>query len=312
MNLLVIVGPTATGKTAVATRVAARLGGEIISGDSRQVYRGMDIGTGKDLSEYVVDGVKIPYHLIDIAPAGYKYNLYMFQRDFNNAYRDIVARGKQPVLCGGTGLYVEAVLGGYQLLEVPVNESLRSEVESLDNEQLKARLLSYPKYKPHNVTDFANRRRLVRAIEIEDYYANNQAHGIDVPKIEPVIFGIDIPRDLRRERITARLDKRLDEGMVDEVRGLIESGVKPEDLIYYGLEYKYVTKYLIGELEYAEMRTLLEISIHQFAKRQMTWFRGMERRGYKIVWIDGILGVEERVNQVLEFFLKKSNKTFGG
>lgn len=312
MRLLVIVGPTATGKTAVATRVAARLGGEVISGDSRQVYRGMDIGTGKDLSEYIVDGVDIPYHLIDIAPAGYKYNLYMFQRDFNAVYSDIVSRGKQPILCGGTGLYIEAVLGGYQLLEVPVNEALRKELENMDNERLKARLLGYPNYKPHNITDFANRRRLVRAIEIEDYYANNVAHGVDVPEIEPVIYGIDIPRDLRRERITARLDKRLDEGMVDEVRGLIADGVKPEDLIYYGLEYKYVTQYVTGELEFAEMRRLLEISIHQFAKRQMTWFRGMERRGYKIEWIDGTSDIEERVNQILENFLKKSAETFGG
>lgn len=312
MKLLVIVGPTATGKTAVATRVAARLNGEIISGDSRQVYRGMDIGTGKDLSEYIVDGKQIPYHLIDIAPAGYKYNLYMFQRDFNAAYRDIVERGKQPVLCGGTGLYIEAVLGGYQLLEVPVNCQLRAEIEGLSCEELKARLLGYPNYKPHNITDFANRRRLVRAIEIEEYYRNNEAHGVEVPEIEPLIYGIDIPRDLRRERITARLDQRLDEGMVDEVRGLIDGGVNPDDLIYYGLEYKYVTQYVTGVLDYAEMRRLLEISIHQFAKRQMTWFRGMERRGYKIEWIDGVRSVDERVNQVIENFLKKSGKTFGG
>lgn len=312
MNLMVILGPTATGKTAVATRVAARLGGEILSGDSRQIYCGMDIGTGKDLNEYVVDGVKVPYHLIDIAPAGFKYNLYMYQRDFNVAYRDIMSRGKLPVLCGGTGLYIEAVLGGYQLLEVPQNPGLRERLEGKSREELERILLSYKDYKPHNVTDFCNVRRAIRAIEIADYYANNDIKGVDVPEIDPLIFGIDISRELRRERITARLEARLDEGMVDEIRGLIDSGVKPDDLVYYGLEYKYVTKYVIGELDFDEMQRLLEISIHQFAKRQMTWFRGMERRGYKIEWIDGTLPLEQRVNQIVEFFLKKNAKTFGG
>lgn len=312
MNLMVILGPTATGKTAVATRVAARLGGEILSGDSRQIYCGMDIGTGKDLNEYVVDGEKVPYHLIDIAPAGFKYNLYMYQRDFNIAYRDIMSRGKLPVLCGGTGLYIEAVLGGYQLLEVPQNPELRERLECKSREELERILLSYKDYKPHNVTDFCNTRRAIRAIEIADYYANNDIKGIDVPEIDPLIFGIDISRELRRERITARLKARLDEGMVDEIRGLIDSGVDPDDLVYYGLEYKYVTKYVIGELNFDEMQRLLGISIHQFAKRQMTWFRGMERRGYNIEWIDGTLQLEERVNQVIEIFLKKNMKTFGG
>lgn len=312
MNLMVILGPTATGKTAVATHVAARLGGEILSGDSRQIYCGMDIGTGKDLNEYVVDGEKVPYHLIDIAPAGFKYNLYMYQRDFNIAYRDIMSRGKLPVLCGGTGLYIEAVLGGYQLLEVPQNPELRERLEGKSREELERILLSYKDYKPHNVTDFCNTRRAIRAIEIADYYANNDIKGIDVPEIDPLIFGIDISRELRRERITARLKARLDEGMVDEIRGLIDSGVDPDDLVYYGLEYKYVTKYVIGELNFDEMQRLLEISIHQFAKRQMTWFRGMERRGYNIEWIDGTLQLEERVNQVIEIFLKKNMKTFGG
>lgn len=312
MNLMVILGPTATGKTAVATRVAARLDGEILSGDSRQIYCGMDIGTGKDLDEYVVDGVKVPYHLIDIAPAGFRYNLYMYQSDFNIAYRDIISRGKLPILCGGTGLYIEAVLGGYQLLEVPQNPELRERLEGKSREELERILLSYKDYKPHNVTDFCNVRRAIRAIEIADYYANNDAKGVDVPEIDPLIFGIDISRELRRERITARLKARLDDGMVDEIRGLIDSGVKPDDLVYYGLEYKYVTKYVIGELKFDEMQQLLEISIHQFAKRQMTWFRGMERRGYKIEWIDGTLPLEHRVNQIVEIFLKKNAKTFGG
>lgn len=305
-KLLVILGPTATGKTALATRLAARLDGEILSGDSRQVYRGMDIGTGKDLAEYTVDGRQIPYHLIDIAPAGFRYNLYMYQRDFYAAYRDIVSRGRQPVLCGGTGLYIEAVLGGYQLLEVPVNPELRQALEPLTEEELRLRLLAYPDYKPHNVTDFANRRRVVRAIEIAHYYATHKAEGIAVPEFEPILIGIDISRELRRERITARLDARLGEGMVDEVERLLASGVKKEDLEYYGLEYKYVTKYVTGELDFDAMHRLLEISIHQFAKRQMTWFRGMAKRGYKIAWIDGSQPLEVRVNQAEEIFFKNN------
>lgn len=305
MKLLVILGPTATGKTAVATRVAARLEGEILSGDSRQIYRGMDIGTGKDLSEYVVDGQRIPYHLIDIADAGFKYNLYMYQRDFNICYRDIVARGKQPILCGGTGLYIEAVLGGYQLLEVPANPVLRESLRDKSRDELERILLSYKNYKPHNMTDFCNERRAVRAIEIADYYAKNDVKGVDVPEIDPVIIGIDISRELRRERITQRLHARLEEGMVDEVRNLINGGVRPEDLEYYGLEYKFITKYVTGELKYDEMVSLLQIAIHQFAKRQMTWWRGMERRGYKIDWIDGTKPLQERVNQTIEIFLKK-------
>lgn len=312
MKLLVIIGPTATGKTAVATRAAARLGGEILSGDSRQIYRGMDIGTGKDLGEYVVDGQEIPYHLIDIADAGFRYNLYMYQRDFNIAYKDIVARGKQPILCGGTGLYIEAMLGGYQLLEVPENPELRQRLEGKSKEELEKILLSYKDYKPHNVTDFCNVRRTVRAIEIADYYEHNEAKGVDVPEIEPVIVGVDVPVEERRRRISERLEARLKEGMVDEIKGLLDSGVKAEDLEYYGLEYKFVTQYLTGKLKYDEMKQLLEIAIKQFAKRQMTWFRGMERRGYKIEWIDGMQPMEERVNQTVEYFLKKSGKMFGG
>lgn len=305
-KLPVIIGPTATGKTAVATRLAVRLGGEVLSGDSRQVYRGMDIGTGKDLDEYTVDGVSVPYHLIDIVPAGFRYNLYMYQRDFYRAYLDIRARGRLPILCGGTGLYIEAVLGGYQLLEVPVNPELRAELEPLDRDHLRARLLSYPDYRPHNETDFDNRRRTIRAIEIAHYYANNAAQGIEVPEFEPVIIGIDISRELRRARISARLDARLKAGMVDEVRGLLASGVKKEDLEYYGLEYKYVTRYVAGELDFDEMHRLLEISIHQFAKRQMTWFRGMAKRGYKIAWIDGSAPLQERVDQAEKIFFENN------
>lgn len=283
-RLIVVVGPTACGKTAFATRLALMTDGEILSGDSRQVYRGMDIGTGKDLSDYTIDGKKIPYHLIDIADPGEKYNVYRYQQDFAEAYADITARGKQPILCGGSGLYVEAVIKNYSLLSAPPNPALRAELEGKTMDEL-ARILA--SFQPlHNTTDLDNRRRAIRAIEIADYLKSHPEGRGPMDGLSYTVLGLDIPRELRRERITRRLRARLREGMVDEISGLLDSGVKPEDLIYYGLEYKYVTLYCTGKLTMDEMTEQLEIAIHQFAKRQMTWFRGMGRRGIKINWID--------------------------
>lgn len=283
-RLIVVVGPTACGKTAFATRLALMTDGEILSGDSRQVYRGMDIGTGKDLPDYTIDGKKIPYHLIDIADPGEKYNVYRYQQDFAEAYADITARGKQPILCGGSGLYVEAVIKNYSLLSAPPNPALRAELEGKTMDEL-ARILA--SFQPlHNTTDLDNRRRAIRAIEIADYLKSHPEGRGPMDGLSYTVLGLDIPRELRRERITRRLRARLREGMVDEISGLLDSGVKPEDLIYYGLEYKYVTLYCTGKLTMDEMTEQLEIAIHQFAKRQMTWFRGMGRRGIKINWID--------------------------
>ena len=281
-SLIVITGPTASGKTSRAVDVARAIGGEIISADSRQIYRGMDLGTGKDLHEYG----NVPYHLIDIAPAGYKYNLYEYLRDYRRAYDDITARGKRPILCGGTGLYVEAVLNGLELPEVPANEALRQRLEALTLEELTAMLASMKRL--HNTTDIDTAKRAIRAIEIETYYREHPdtaTHAVPHPVADALIVGVDIPRDERRRRISERLRARLDSGMVEEVRRLIAEGVAPDDLIYYGLEYKYITSYVIGRLSYDEMVAALEIAIHQFAKRQMTWFRGMERRGFTIHWL---------------------------
>ena len=294
-NLLVVLGPTACGKTHYAVQWAARLDAEIISADSRQVYRGMDIGTGKDLSEYTLpDGRSIPYHLIDICPAGSKYNVYEFQRDFVTAFRDICSRGKMPILCGGTGLYIESVLKAYPLINVPDNPELRASLADKSLEELTELLASYKQASGqslHNQTDVDNVKRAIRAIEIEVYYQQHadeiKKGGEAFPEIKPFVVGLEVDRDLRRERISKRLRARLEEGMVDEVRALLDAGVAPDDLIYYGLEYKYLTLYLTGALSYEEMLRALEIAIHQFAKRQMTWFRGMqERRGIHINWIN--------------------------
>lgn len=298
-QLITIIGPTATGKTALATQVAARIGGEIISADSRQIYRGMDLGTGKDLDEYTVGGQAIPYHLIDIRPAGYKYNLYEYQRDFIEAYTDITSRGTTPILCGGTGLYVEAVLTGYRLLEVPVNGELRQSLAGKNLEELAKILDSYPDYHRHNKTDTDTVRRAVRAIEIADYYTHNQQTDTDYPQFSPLIIMVDISRETRRRRISDRLRTRMEHGMADEVRRLIAEGTAPEALIYYGLEYKYLTEYVLGMTDYETMISRLEIAIHQFAKRQMTWFRGMERRGFTIFHIDGEADPEHRIAQTL-------------
>ena len=302
MEMLTILGPTACGKTSFAVALADRLNGEIISADSRQVYRGMDLGTGKDLVDYSVNGRLIPYHLIDIVNAGEKYNVYRYQHDFLIAYNDIVSRGRMPVLCGGTGLYLESVLRGYRLCPVPQNPELRKSLEDKSLEDLVKVLLEYKKStgnKMHNTTDVDTAQRAIRAIEIEEYYKNHPLLDADFPDIDSLVVGLDISRELRRERISQRLRQRLDDGMLDEIRHLIDSGVAPDDLIYYGLEYKYLTLHVIGQLSYDEMFRQLEIAIHQFAKRQMTWFRGMERRGVEIHWIDATLPMEEKVDKVL-------------
>lgn len=295
--MITIVGPTASGKTSLAASLACALDTEIISGDSRQVYTGMDIGTGKDIADYTVGGKTIPYHLIDILPAGSKYTIFNFQKDFLQAYNDITARGKEPVFCGGSGLYVESVLRGYRLFDVPENPALRKSLQDKTLEELTAILSSFKTL--HNTTDVDTVKRAIRAIEIETYYQTIPAEQRSFPELPNITFGIDIPRELRRERITRRLHQRLEEGMVDEVRRLLDSGIAPEDLIYYGLEYKFLTLYLIGQMSYDRMVHDLEIAIHQFAKRQMTWFRGMERRGIKIHWIDFGLSTEEKVHEIV-------------
>ena len=294
--MLTILGPTASGKTTLAAHLARRLGAEVISADSRQIYRGMDIGTGKDLSDYVVDGVSIPYHLIDIADPGYKYNLFEYQRDFLSAYQDIKGRGVFPILCGGTGLYIESVLKAYKMMPVPQNEELRQSLEGKSLEELTAILSTYKTL--HNTTDVDTAKRAIRAIEICEYYRSHPQDFVDFPAINSLVVGVDIARDLRREKISKRLRARLDEGMVDEVRRILDSGVSAEDMIYYGLEYKYLTNYVIGNLTYEQMVSELEIAIHQFAKRQMTWFRGMERRGFTIHWVDACLPMDEKVEVV--------------
>ena len=295
-DMLTILGPTASGKTTLAAHLARRLGAEIISADSRQIYRGMDIGTGKDLSDYVVDGVSIPYHLIDIADPGYKYNLFEYQRDFLSAYQNIKGRGVFPILCGGTGLYIESVLKAYKMMPVPQNEELRQSLEGKSLEELTAILSTYKTL--HNTTDVDTAKRAIRAIEICEYYRSHPQDFVDFPDINCLVVGVDISRDLRREKISKRLRARLDEGMVDEVRRILDSGVSAEDMIYYGLEYKYLTNYVIGNLTYEQMVSELEIAIHQFAKRQMTWFRGMERRGFTIHWVDACLPMDEKVEAI--------------
>lgn len=298
-QLITILGPTASGKTAFAAALAERLDTEIISGDSRQIYRSMDIGTGKDLADYIVNGKQIPYHLIDICEPGYKYNVFEYQHDFFKAFNSIKDKGKLPILCGGTGMYIEAVLKGYKLLDVPPNPELRNSLKGKSLEELETILSSYKTL--HNKTDVDSAQRAIRAIEIEEYYKTQAPDKNEYEPINSLIIGVQIDRELRREKISRRLRSRLDEGMVDEVRNILNTGVKPEDLIYYGLEYKFLTQYIIGELSYEDMVSQLEIAIHQFAKRQMTWFRGMERRGFTIHWIDATLPTEEKIEKVLDF-----------
>ena len=299
--MITILGPTASGKTDIAAHLAAELSAEIISADSRQVYRRMDIGTGKDLADYVVDGKPVPYHLIDIVEPGTKYNLFEYQRDFLEAYNDIRSRGKNVILCGGTGLYIESVLKGYRLIPVPENKELRHELEGkslLELTSILERLKAENNSNMHNSTDVDTPKRAIRAIEIEMAYKEAPVEERTFPKIDNVIIGVGIDRDLRRRKITRRLDQRLKDGMVDEVKSLLDSGIPADDLIYYGLEYKFVTEYILGKSTFEEMRLSLEIAIHQFAKRQMTWFRGMERRGFTIHWIDAADSMEEKINEI--------------
>ena len=298
LDLITILGPTASGKTPLAASLAHRLNSEIISGDSRQVYRRMDLGTGKDLVDYVVEGNPIPYHLIDIVEPGYKYNVFEYQRDFLKAYQEIIAKGKLPILCGGTGMYIESILKGYRLLPVPENPELRASLEGYTLQELTQKLESYKKL--HNSTDVDTVKRAIRAIEIEEFYRQQPPAYREFPSLNSLIVGVDIDRELRREKITRRLKQRLDEGMVEEVKGLLDEGIPSENLIYYGLEYKFLTQYVIGELTYEEMFHQLEIAIHQFAKRQMTWFRGMERRGFTIHWLDATLPMEEKLEQIIK------------
>lgn len=296
-------GPTASGKTELAAHLAVIMDGEVISADSRQVYRRMDIGTGKDLADYSVDGKLVPYYLIDICEPGTKYNLFQYQQDFLKAYEDITARGRQPILCGGTGLYIESVLKGYALSPVPQNPTLRAELEGKSLEELTAILTSLKQQTGttmHNTTDVDTAQRAIRAIEIEEYNLHTPMPKRQFPQIPYIIIGVNIDREHRREKITRRLKARLDEGMVEEIKGLLDSGIAAEDLTYYGLEYKYVTEYVIGKTSYEEMYRGLEIAIHQFAKRQMTWFRGMERRGFTIHWIDALQPMEEKIGKILQ------------
>lgn len=303
-KLITILGPTASGKTAFSTQLAYKLNGEILSADSRQVYKNMDIGTGKDLSDYLVNEIQIPYHLIDICKAGDKYTLFDYQRDFHTAYKDIISRKKTPILCGGTGLYIESVLKGYQLLDVPQNPPLREKLEEKSLEELTQILESYCSL--HNTTDTDTKKRAIRAIEIADFQAKHHATKCAYPAINSIILGLDIDREIRRNKITSRLKARLEEGMIDEVRNILASGVSPDDLIYYGLEYKFVTLHATGKLSFDEMFSQLETAIHQFAKRQMTWFRGMERRGFTIHWIDSEIAMEEKLQEA--FFIIKSTE----
>lgn len=297
-DLISIVGPTASGKTTLATRLAYQMGGEILSADSRQIYRGMDIGTGKDLSEYVVNGAKIPYHLIDIADAGTRYNVFEYQKAFFDAYADVDQRGNQAILCGGSGLYVEAVVEAYDLKPVPQDDELRARLEGYSLQELTDMLAQLKNL--HNKTDVDTVKRAVRAIEIATYYQKHPDEQVHYPKLRNIYFGVDIDRELRRQKISLRLRSRLDEGMIDEVKRLMEQGVTIDDLIYYGLEYKFLGSYLDGQLSYKQMVSGLEIAIHQFAKRQMTWFRGMERKGAIINWIDAQIPTEEKVEIILK------------
>ena len=297
-NLITILGPTATGKTKLAAALASMIGGEIISGDSRQVYRGMDIGTGKDLEDYEYNGVSVPYHLIDIVDPGYEYNIYEYRRDFADVFRDIVSRDKIPVLVGGSGMYLDSVLRNYSLVSVPEDEFLRKQLDKLSDFELREKLMSYGQL--HNTTDLTDRNRIIRAIEIKEFERRNPDKKIDFPKIDSTNIGIHFERGEIRQRITSRLADRLENGMIDEVKTLLDRGLSPDQLKFYGLEYKWVTMYVTGEIDYNEMFTKLNTAIHQFAKRQMTWFRKMEKNGVKIFWIDGNLSLEEKLAAVLQ------------
>lgn len=297
-NLITILGPTATGKTKFAVQLCSKINGEIISADSRQVYKNMDIGTGKDLNDYCYNNLIIPYHLINIKEAGEQYNVYEFQKDFFKSFQKITNNNKLPVLCGGTGMYIDSVLKAYKLIEVPVNNTLRQNLCNKTLHELTEILKKYKKL--HNKTDVDTIKRAIRAIEIEEYYSNNNVHENTFPVINSFNIGINCERELRRKRITERLKTRIAEGLIDEVKKLLDIGIAPNNLIYYGLEYKYVTEYLIGKYDFSTFFTKLETAIHQFAKRQMTYFRGMERKGTKIFWLDSEMPNDEKIKRVLE------------
>jgi len=296
-NIITILGTTATGKTKLAAQLAALIGGEIISADSRQVYRGMDLGTGKDLSDFNINGIEIPYHLIDIVDPGYEFNVYEYQQHFFEAYRKVIANENIPVLVGGTGMYIEAVLKGYRMAKVVRNESLRLRLAKKSDEELIDILLNNRVL--HNTTDTTDRERIMRAIEIDEHYRNNPDLLQDVPKVKSINFGIRFDRTTIRNRITERLDQRFKEGMLDEVQKLLDEGVSAEVLKFYGLEYKFMTQHLLGEIEYNEMFNLLNTAIHQFAKRQETWWRKMEKQGVKINWLDGNNSDQEKIGLIL-------------
>jgi len=295
--MITILGPTATGKTSFAVYVAAQLNGEVISADSRQVYKGMDIGTGKDLSEYQFNEQTIPHHLIDIVDPGYEYNVFEYQRDFLKAYEAIEERGSFPILCGGTGMYIESVLKGYKLINVPVNEQLREDLALKLDEELEQILDTFKAL--HNTTDTSDRDRLLRAIEIQTYYDEHPDLDTSFPKIDSILVGLDFDRRVVRSRITDRLEERLKGGMIDEVEGLLDEGVSEEKLKFYGLEYRFVTQYISGEISYDELFRRLNTAIHQFAKRQMTWFRRMEKQGFEIHWLDGNHSHEQKMMQLM-------------
>ncbi|MBN1388024.1 MAG: tRNA (adenosine(37)-N6)-dimethylallyltransferase MiaA [Bacteroidales bacterium] len=297
-DIVVVTGPTASGKTSFAALLASAIGGEIISADSRQVYRRMNIGTGKDYADYIVSNKKIPFHLVDIVEPGYKYNVYEYQCDFLKVYRELKERNIMPVVCGGSGMYLDSIISGYKLIKVPLNKSLRESLADKSLAELAEILSSYKNL--HNITDIDTPKRAMRAIEIEEYYLHEGSDLDEFPEIIPLVLGIKFDRDKRRERISKRLESRLNSGLVEEVKALMDSGISPDDLIYYGLEYKFITMYLLGKITYDEMKRKLETSIHQFAKRQMTWFRGMERRGIKIHWIDGNLNNRQKLESALK------------
>lgn len=305
LNLIVILGPTASGKTSIATQLANKINTEIISADSRQVYKGMDIGTGKDLKDFTIDGKTTPYHLIDIVEPGYKYNVFEYQKDFFKVFEKISEKGKTPILCGGTGMYIDAVLKGYKLVHVPINEHLRKDLELKSLDELKIILNNYKT--EHNKSDSNTKKRTIRAIEIQEYYRNHPEIDIVTPKISPIIFGTDISRDLRRKRISKRLEERLQDGLIEEAKTLQKNGLSIDDMIYYGLEYKFLGFYLSGEIDFSTMKSKLEIAIHQFAKRQMTWFRKMEKEGHKIHWINANEPKEMVIENILSILDKSSH-----
>jgi tRNA dimethylallyltransferase len=296
-NLIAVIGPTASGKTSLAACLASRMNGEVISADSRQVYRHMNLGTGKDYDDYIVNGTRIPSHLLDIAEPGYKYSVFEYQRDFFHAFTDIRKRGKMPVLSGGSGMYIDAAVKGYKMIDVPFNEELRKELQNKSLDELNRILVSLKSL--HNTTDTDSAERAIRAIEIAVFRHLHPDKSADLPAVHPVFIGILYQRNTERERITARLRARLQQGMVEEVQQLLASGIPSETLVYYGLEYKFITQYLSGTLTYEEMFTLLNTAIHQFAKRQRTWFRKMEKEGAVIHWLEGELPLDEKVERAI-------------